>query len=1319
MDEGAAEISEVLGETSIDPLDNGGNNEFSCDFPATILEADVPLPSYPCNKTRTSPIPALLSGHRSYDPCNKDVRDSLAKPGVAGLRNLGNTCFMNSGMQCLLSNPSIIKFFLEDFKIDEGSRHVLAGKFAVLLEKFWSGFFSLLHPSEFHHTVGVYHSQFQDYRQHDCQEFLALLLDSLHEHLNVGCPQTKCNSSETEAEECVTGDGACVSGDGAMSMKDCLAGLESSDPSESGSDCCSGDECHLSCPPSKFNVCSPGDKSRKELMTLDCLNQLYGTSEDSNLSEPSRASTDSGASDRSHGVSRWAMIPEEIKAEAGVSKFFGEVSFNDLSTSAPEIVMSTDEETKRSGGGEETENEASVDANLSDRKLPSIEDFCNKDTKTLNTNVLATDYMQEIVSTDSTKFLKVDNNSRSSVAVQDEEMNAFEHLNDLLACDTEKELCKPVKDTNLLVNCHDKFSDGGSYGKKLLFSELEPGDEYNINNTKRIKVDEEEKNLRMQSKLKVNTEQNPTRDCETKSPGRRSFEDQSFSLMSSSANDDSLALQRTMNIGAVPCLNNEDHMRLKYICSAEKAWTRYTQENKSVVVDTFQGQFKSTVICLECHHISVTFEPFMYLSVPLPHALERQICVTFIPCDNKQPVCYLVTVMRHDHVKSIRQELTGLIGEESCDIILAEVLDNHIARILDNSLEVKSVNDTDRLIYAFEMLPAPRYDEFSAEQSPVGNALRADSDGNVSLANNVVPVMTKMIHAHCNSPADVDDLLEYFENSDANSGACPSAMDSDTAFGVESSTENLLNNSYETSSATCDSRIDTKPDVDWHHNLLELSAEAENSRGDLLGTDVWKSYPGTTSNVIWGESDVQAGPSCAGDAARFGQDSMDLQMSKLEGGGASAAVGVDDAFLSCDDAVAQNQWRTCAICLEEMVDNDLLVHPSCGGILCHSCLEVSYKHYEKSTFPCPICSTAVETTEGFVRLNNMADYKPRIRILSIPVMCRNDCANEETGCAVGKLFGHPNILYLPSKLSGVLLYETVDRVISCNVSYSIILTDGQGYHCSRCLYTQHCSGCEVKRDEQLNLQPSDHLVVKFTDLSESYIKDAGRYVEHISMKNRRSSDPLTLYDCFRAFTESELLDEHNPWFCPKCRKNQCAKKTMTVWRFPGTLVVYLKRFVYYELSSTKIDCKVKFPVDDLDLSNYASGPQRENLTYELQSCVCHFGGAHSGHYTAYAKHPVTSEWHYFNDETAVKQEPHEGDCSHAYVLFYQRKGSPVEFCMPQPSNFEDASNDAFNSGTLMAQEDPVEDDANANSNKPVSDASSAYQSNTGRCDFYQ
>ena len=47
-------------------------------------------------------------------------------------------------------------------------------------------------------------------------------------------------------------------------------------------------------------------------------------------------------------------------------------------------------------------------------------------------------------------------------------------------------------------------------------------------------------------------------------------------------------------------------------------------------------------------------------------------------------------------------------------------------------------------------------------------------------------------------------------------------------------------------------------------------------------------------------------------------------------------------------------------------------------------------------------------------------------------------------------------------------------------------------------------------------------------------------------------------------------------------------------------------------------------------------------------------GVNSGHYTAYAKHPVTGRWCYFNDEQMSERTPSEEDHSSAYVLFYQR-----------------------------------------------------------------
>lgn len=39
--------------------------------------------------------------------------------------------------------------------------------------------------------------------------------------------------------------------------------------------------------------------------------------------------------------------------------------------------------------------------------------------------------------------------------------------------------------------------------------------------------------------------------------------------------------------------------------------------NNSIIVDLFQGQFKSTVTCSQCQKQSVKFDAFMYLTLPI------------------------------------------------------------------------------------------------------------------------------------------------------------------------------------------------------------------------------------------------------------------------------------------------------------------------------------------------------------------------------------------------------------------------------------------------------------------------------------------------------------------------------------------------------------------------------------------------------------------------------------------------------------------------------------------------------------------------------
>jgi len=57
--------------------------------------------------------------------------------------------------------------------------------------------------------------------------------------------------------------------------------------------------------------------------------------------------------------------------------------------------------------------------------------------------------------------------------------------------------------------------------------------------------------------------------------------------------------------------------------------------------------------------------------------------VVFMPCDNKQPIRYLLTLNVHDTVKQLRSQLVAAVDEDdACDLIIAEVFDNHIARVL-------------------------------------------------------------------------------------------------------------------------------------------------------------------------------------------------------------------------------------------------------------------------------------------------------------------------------------------------------------------------------------------------------------------------------------------------------------------------------------------------------------------------------------------------------------------------------------------------------------------------------------------------------------
>uniref|UniRef100_A0A671RFB3 ubiquitinyl hydrolase 1 n=1 Tax=Sinocyclocheilus anshuiensis TaxID=1608454 RepID=A0A671RFB3_9TELE len=136
---------------------------------------------------------------------------------------------------------------------------------------------------------------------------------------------------------------------------------------------------------------------------------------------------------------------------------------------------------------------------------------------------------------------------------------------------------------------------------------------------------------------------------------------------------------------------------------AEEAWENHIKRNDSIIVDIFHGLFKSTLVCPVCSKISVTFDPFCYLTLPLPTRKERSLEVYLVWLDPlAKPTQYKLTVPKVGCISDLCASLSALSGIPAEKMVVTDIYNHRFHRIFSSNENLSSIMDRDD-IYVFEV----------------------------------------------------------------------------------------------------------------------------------------------------------------------------------------------------------------------------------------------------------------------------------------------------------------------------------------------------------------------------------------------------------------------------------------------------------------------------------------------------------------------------------------------------------------------------------------------------------------------------------------
>ncbi|KAK0521378.1 hypothetical protein OC835_006903, partial [Tilletia horrida] len=686
---------------------------------------------------------------------------------------------------------------------------------------------------------------------------------------------------------------------------------------------------------------------------------------------------------------------------------------------------------------------------------------------------------------------------------------------------------------------------------------------------------------------------------------------------------------------------------------AQKQWDIYKLRNDSVIVDMFQGQYRSTLVCPVCSKVSIKFDPFMYLTLPLPNMKRWKGKGSFVPYDPLKPTVHFeITLPAASTVGQMRAKLASWFELDPKRIICGEIFNSAVYRWWHDYDPVSELLANDRLYFwevPFDFTPPKR------EGVPTFSL----SYGKLAMHPEQLEDRFKEAPA-----ADQPAVLVVFSEVEPEAGSSTGyrrARSSDK-FGIPFVVA-IPPEQLEDENAVYDAVI--RQYIRYTERPQDLDA--------ILKLEVGPepALASATANVPAAETgaadldvadapkivEIDAASEGAGGPAADGQPAAPVEGGAADPASESTSEGADVQLIS-EEPIHEQQGSPI---VQETA-------PATGNSK-----QLLFKLRFVGRLPSEEFPKSGEDWESSSEV--LAERSARLDAAAASAVAAEPSGDAADADATGDSSGKA-----PASS------DAADGKQRAHKRWPLLYTGGGLV----CVWNPTAKAHFFDRatNSMADWGPSD----TFEDPEIQKMRTAA--------SNRRKTD-LTIDNCLDEFTKEEQLGEDDPWYCPRCKEFRQATKKFDLWEVPDILVVHLKRFSGGRSARDKLEDFVNFPLEGLDLSDRVESRKAKahlhqqgetsmkvdgagteaNVTapvpvtttttgagnnetedeekpiYDLYAVDNHYGGLGGGHYTAYAKNPVDGKWYYFDDSSVRSVEATSVQTTAAYVLFYRRRTS--------------------------------------------------------------